>query len=72
MPSAMFHSHTASDGLENTPLRDLMLHPNVNGLHPLSPNHLNRKDAEQVNYNHLVQSRKQREHFTFKNKLFKQ
>lgn len=28
------------------PLDDLMLHPNVNGLHPFLPSHLNRKGTE--------------------------
>lgn len=33
MPSAAFNSQTASEGQERTPFDDLMLHPNVHGLH---------------------------------------
>lgn len=46
---------------EKHPLCDLTLHPKVNGLHAFSPNHLNKKGTEKVKYNHLVQSREQRE-----------
>lgn len=38
-----------------------MLFPNVNDVHAFSSNLLNRKGAEKVNYNHLVQSRVQGE-----------
>lgn len=65
MPSAVFASHTASEGRGSTLLHDLVLHPNVNGLHPFSPNHFNRKGAWKVNYNHLVWSREQRENVLY-------
>lgn len=65
MPLAVFISHTAPGRQGSTALHDLMFHPNVNGLHPFLPNHLNRKGTEKVNYNHLVQSREQRENILY-------
>lgn len=65
MPSVVFNSHTASGGLGRTPLDDLMLHLNMNGLHLFPPNHLNREGAEKVNCNHFVQSREQRENILY-------
>lgn len=65
MPPVISNSCTALGRLGGTPLDDLMLHPKVNGLHLFSPNHLNREGTEKVNYNHLVQSREQREHILY-------
>lgn len=57
MPSAVFTSHPDPGGRGSTPVDDLMLLPSANGLHPFLPRHLNRKGAENVNYNCLVRSR---------------
>ena len=65
VPSAVFTSHTASEGWGSTPLHDLMLHPNVNGPHPFLWNHFNRKGAWKGNCNHLVRSREQRENILY-------
>lgn len=46
MPSALFNSHTTSEGLGETPFHNLTPHPNRDGLHASSPSHLNGKHAE--------------------------
>lgn len=61
----IFNSRTTSGSLGRTPLDDLMLRPNVHALHPFSANHLHKEGTEKVNYNHLVQSREQREHILY-------
>lgn len=65
MAPVIFNSRTTSGSLGRTPLDDLMLRPNVHALHPFSANHLHKEGTEKVNYNHLVQSREQREHILY-------